>query len=77
MSKEKKSFIERIKPTGVKDLIRKIVLLICVCVFCYSAYNLASILLEYKQMDDSNKKIEETYVTEETTEQGSYKKIDF
>ena len=51
MSKEKKSFIERIKPTGVKDLIRKIVLLICVCVFCYSAYNLASILLEYKYMD--------------------------
>lgn len=28
-------------------------------------------------MDDSNKKIEETYVTEETGEQGAYKKIDF
>ena len=77
MAREKKSFVERIKPTGFKDLIRKIILLVCVCVFCYSAYNLASILLEYKQMDDSNKKIEETYVTEETTEQGSYKKIDF
>lgn len=77
MAKHKKSFIERIKPTGIKDLIRRIILLICICVFCYSAYNLASIFLEYKQMDDSNKEIENTYVTEQTEEQGSYKKIDF
>lgn len=77
MVKEKKSFMERIKPTGFKDLIRRIILLVCVCVFCYSAFNLASIFLEYKQMDDSNKKIEETYVTEETTKQDAYKKIDF
>ena len=66
MAKHKKSFIERIKPTGIKDLIRRIILLVCICVFCYSAYNLASIFLEYKQMDDSNKEIENTYVTEQT-----------
>ena len=77
MAKHKKSFIERIKPTGIKDLIRRIILLVCICVFCYSAYNLASIFLEYKQMDDSNKEIENTYVTEQTEERGSYKKIDF
>ena len=77
MAKYRKSFVERIKPTGFKDLLRRIVLLICVCVFCYSAYNLGSIFLEYKQMDDSNKKIEETYVTEATEEEGAYKKIDF
>ena len=34
MAKTKKSFIERIKPTGAKDLIRKIILLVCICVFC-------------------------------------------
>ena len=61
MAKYRKSFVERIKPTGFKDLLRRIVLLICVCVFCYSAYNLGSIFLEYKQMDDSNKKIEEMF----------------
>lgn len=77
MAKDKKSFVERMKPTGFKDLIRRIILLICICVFCYSAYNLASIFLEYKQMDDSNRKIEETYVTVDTKEQGAYKKIDF
>ena len=38
--KEKKTLIERIKPAGFKDLIRKLILLVCVCVFCYSAYNL-------------------------------------
>ncbi len=43
MAKHRKSFVERIKPTGFKDLLRRIVLLICVCVFCYSAYNLGSI----------------------------------
>lgn len=77
MAKHRKSFVERIKPTGFKDLLRRIVLLICVCVFCYSAYNLGSIFLEYKQMDDSNEEIEETYVTEATEEEGAYKKIDF
>lgn len=77
MAKHKKSFIERIKPTGAKDLIRKIILLVCICVFCYSAYNLASIFLEYKEMDDSNNKIEETYVTENTEENNAYKTIDF
>ena len=78
MAKNKKSFVERIKPTGFIDLIRRIILVVCVCIFCYSAFNLASIFLEYKQMDDSNNKIETTYVTEVTREQGaSYKKIDF
>ena len=77
MAKTKKRFIERIKPTGAKDLIRKIILLVCICVFCYSAYNLASIFLEYKSMDDSNKEVEETYVTENTEQKNSYKTIDF
>ena len=77
MAKTKKSFIERIKPTGAKDLIRKIILLVCICVFCYSAYNLASIFFEYKSMDDSNKEVEETYVTENTEQKNSYKTIDF
>ena len=58
-------------------MLRRIVLLICVCVFCYSAYNLGSIFLEYKQMDDSNEEIEETYVTENTEDSKSYKIVDF
>ena len=74
MAKHKKSFIERIKPTGIKDLIRRIILLICICVFCYSAYNLASIFLEYKQMDDSNKEIENTYVTNKQKNRGRIKR---
>lgn len=77
MKKEKKSFIARIKPTGPKDLVRKIILVVCICVFCYSAYNLATILLEYRSMDESNKKVEETYVTENTEEKKAYKTIDF
>lgn len=75
--KEKKTLVERIKPAGFKDLIRKIILFVCVCVFCYSAYNLASIFWEYKQMDDSNAKVEETYVTENTEDSKSYKIVDF
>lgn len=64
--------------TGLKDIVRKIILFVCICVFCYSAYNLASIFLEYKSMDDSNNKIEETYVTEDTNKQtNEYKIIDF
>ena len=55
MAKYRKSFVERIKPTGFKDLLRRIVLLICVCVFCYSAYNLGSIFLEYKQIENLEK----------------------
>ena len=38
MAKYRKSFVERIKPTGFKDLLRRIVLLICVCVFCHFGY---------------------------------------
>ncbi|MFQ6793295.1 MAG: class B sortase [Thomasclavelia sp.] len=75
--KEKKSLLERIKPSGPKDLIRKIILLVCICVFCYSAYNLASILWEYKEMDESNDKIEETYVTEVSDDSKGYKIVDF
>ena len=77
MAKEKKSLLDRIKPSGPMDFVRKVILLVCICVFCYSAYNLASILWEYKEMDDSNQEIEETYVTENTEDDKSYKIVDF
>ena len=36
----------------MKKAIRYILLTVCVCVFCYSAYNLINIYLNYKKIDD-------------------------
>lgn len=37
-----------------KEIIRKIILIICVCIFLYSSYSLLSIFYEYYQIDQSN-----------------------
>ncbi|RHM61905.1 MULTISPECIES: class B sortase [Coprobacillaceae] len=62
----------------VKNWIRRILLVVCICVFCYSAYNLISIYLDYKKIDDDYGKIESTYVKETETKEGqAYLDIDW
>ncbi|MCD7950231.1 MAG: class B sortase [Erysipelotrichaceae bacterium] len=52
------------KKTGIKEWIRRILLVICVCVFCYSAYQLISIYLNYKEIEDQTEELIDTYVQE-------------
>lgn len=44
--------------------IRYILLTVCVCVFCYSAYNLINIYLNYKKIDDDYGELAKTYTKE-------------
>ena len=60
----------------MKKAIRYILLTICVCVFCYSAYNLIQIYLNYKKIDDDYGEIAQTY-TEEPEEKESYLQINW
>ena len=55
----------------MKKAIRYILLTVCVCVFCYSAYNLINIYLNYKKIDDDYGELAKTY-TEEKEEKESY-----
>lgn len=61
----------------VKIWIRRILLVICVCVFCYSAYNLFNIYMDYKKIDDDYEKIEETYVEADESQPDAYLNIDW
>ena len=45
----------------MKKAIRYILLTVCVCVFCYSAYNLINIYLNYKKIDDDYGELAKTY----------------
>ena len=58
----------------MKKAIRYILLTVCVCVFCYSAYNLINIYLNYKKIDDDYGELAKTY-TEEKEEKESYLQI--
>lgn len=57
----------------MKKAIRYILLTVCVCVFCYSAYNLINIYLNYKKIDDDYGELAKTY-TEEKEEKEKKKK---
>lgn len=60
----------------MKKAIRYILLTVCVCVFCYSAYNLVNIYLNYKKIDDDYGELAKTY-TEEKEEKESYLQINW
>ena len=48
----------------MKKAIRYILLTVCVCVFCYSAYNLINIYLNYKKIDEDYGELAKTYTKE-------------
>ena len=60
----------------MKKAIRYILLTVCVCVFCYSAYNFIKIYLYYKKIDDDYGELAKTY-TEEKEEKESYLQINW
>ena len=47
----------------MKKAIRTILLIVCICVFCYSAYNLINIYLNYKKIDDDYGELANTYTS--------------
>ena len=59
----------------MKKAIRYILLTVCVCVFCYSAYNLINIYLNYKKIDDDYGELAKTY-TEEKEEKERCESVD-
>ena len=61
----------------MKKTIRYILLTVCVCVFCYSAYNLIQIYLNYKKIDDDYGEIAKTYTEEKVEEKESYLQINW
>ena len=61
----------------MKKAIRYILLTVCVCVFCYSAYNLINIYLNYKKIDDDYGEIAKTYTEEKVEEKESYLQINW
>ena len=63
----------------MKKAIRTILLIVCICVFCYSAYNLINIYLNYKKIDDDYGELANTYtsVKDEKKEEQNYLQIDW
>lgn len=49
------------------SLIRNVILVMAVIVFCYSAYMLTNIFLEYKKGTDTYKEIDNTVINEDST----------
>ena len=74
--------VEEQKPSKVKkqnkrkDIIRKIILAICIVVFIYSAYNLITILLDYKKIDDEFNDLRNEYV-ENVDQKSQYMNINW
>ena len=58
-------------------IIRRILLVICLAVFLYSAGNLAKIGYKYHKLDSDNKKLQEEVVTEVKQDSPLDRKIDF
>lgn len=52
------------KKTSIREWIRRILLVVCICVFCYSAYQLISIYLNYKEIEDQTTELIDEYVEE-------------
>lgn len=62
----------------MRDKIRKVLLTICICVFCFSAYQLVKIYLDYKSIEDQSFKLIEEFVVEPLgTNNPLERKIDF
>lgn len=62
----------------MKNKIRKIILIICVCVFGYSAYQLGTILYNYYQIDKETTELVETYTQEDKQDNDPlHRSIDF
>ena len=51
----------------MKELIRKLLLLVCACVFVYSAYQLTSIYFDYKEIEKDTENLIVDYVEEPTS----------
>ena len=56
----------------MKKTIRYILLTVCVCVFCYSAYNLINIYLNYKKIDDDYGELAKTYTKENEEKENNF-----
>ncbi len=65
------------KKSGIREWIRKVLLIICVCVFCYSAYQLISIYLNYKEIEDQTTELIDTYVNTDDEDDPLTRIIDF
>lgn len=63
----------------MKKKLRYVLMIVCLAVFCYSAYNLLSIYLNYKKIDDKYEEIAEEYTekTEKDDEGESYLNINW
>ena len=48
----------------MKDKIRKVILVICVCVFAYSAFQLGKIFYEYYSIEKESENLIDEYVVE-------------
>lgn len=59
----------------MKKVIRKILILVCICVIGYAGYNIADILLKYKKIDDVYNEIVDDYV--EQDDEMEYLDVDF
>ena len=61
----------------MKKLVRRILMVICLAVFCYSAYNLVDIYLGYKKIDDTYEDVAQEYTKTVEEDQFSYLEIDW
>ena len=61
----------------MKEVLRKILLVICACVFAFSLYKLGMIAYEYYQIDKETTELVEEYVEEEPKEDPTQRQIDF
>lgn len=59
----------------MKNWIRRILLIICVCVFAYSAFQLVQIYLDYRTIENKSNELVENYVEEKKGPED--RKIDF
>lgn len=53
----------------MKNILRKILLIICVCVFLYSSYQLVLIYLNYQAIENGTTELIEEYITEPEVEE--------
>lgn len=62
----------------MKEILRKILLIICVCVFVYSAFQLVKIFLNYRNIEEKSEALVEQYViNSEGSDNPLKRKIDF
>ena len=61
----------------MKKIVRRILMVICLTVFCYSAYNLIDIYLNYKKIDDTYDDVADEYTTIVEEDEFSYLQIDW